>query len=92
MTRSIAFAAAMVLAAAGTARAQQGVVQSAPVQAPRQVVVQEPVQTAPAVRSYRSYSVRPSAATMGDVSGRHSGEATWRHATAKAAGHYHGGR
>jgi hypothetical protein len=31
---------------------------------------------------------------MGDVrpTGRHAGEASWRHATAKAAGHYNGGR
>ena len=36
----------------------------------------------------------PTAATMGDVrpTGRHAGEASWRHATAKAAGHYNGGR
>lgn len=68
----------------------------------QQVVVVQPqaVRVAPPVRTYRSYSVAPSApsapraATMGDVryTGRHSGEASWRHATAKAAGHYNGGR
>lgn len=67
------------------AMAQQ-VVQSATVQpAPAQVRTVQPT------RSYRSYSVNP---TRGDVrrNGPHSGEATWRHAGAKPAGHYATGR
>ena len=45
-------------------------------------------------RSYRSYSVNPTNPPRGDVrrGGPHSGEATWRHAGAKAAGHYGTGR
>jgi len=60
----------------------QQVVQSA---APAQVRTVQPT------RSYRSYSVNPA---RGDVrrNGPHSGEATWRHAGAKSAGHYSGGR
>ncbi|NBW96019.1 MAG: hypothetical protein EBR28_04645 [Planctomycetia bacterium] len=86
MTRSIMLTLAMVLFAAGTATAQQVAVPQ-----PQAVRVAQPT------RSYRSYSVTPSpasAATMGDVrpAGRHAGEASWRHATAKAAGHYNGGR
>ena len=64
----------------------------------QQVTVQQGVQASPAqvrtvqpTRSYRSFSVNP---TRGDVrrNGPHSGEATWRHAGAKSAGHYSGGR
>ena len=64
----------------------------------QQVMVQQGVQAAPAqvrtvqpTRSYRSYSVNPA---RGDVrrNGPHSGEATWRHAGAKPAGHYATGR
>jgi hypothetical protein len=64
----------------------------------QQVVSPRVVQPAPArvrtvepTRSYRSYSVNPS---RGDVrrNGPHSGEATWRHAGAKPAGHYSNGR
>ena len=49
------------------------------------------VRTVQPTRSYRSYSVNPA---RGDVrrNGTHSGEATWRHAGAKSAGHYAGGR
>ncbi|NCA11439.1 hypothetical protein EBR56_06470 [bacterium] len=77
---------ALVLSVAGTAMAQQVT-----------VVQPQAVRAAQPTRSYRSYSVAPStqaAATMGDVrpTGRHAGEASWRHATAKAAGHYRGGR
>jgi hypothetical protein len=64
----------------------------------QQVTSQQVVQPAPAqvrtvqpTRSYRSYSVNPA---RGDVrrNGPHSGEATWRHAGAKPAGHYSNGR
>jgi hypothetical protein len=65
----------------------------------QQVMAQQVVQQAAAAqvrtvqptRSYRSYSVNPA---RGDVrrNGPHSGEATWRHAGAKSAGHYSGGR
>lgn len=49
------------------------------------------VRTVQPTRSYRSYSVNPA---RGDVrrNGPHSGEATWRHAGAKPAGHYATGR
>jgi len=64
----------------------------------QQVMAQQVVQSPPAqvrtvqpTRSYRSFSVNPA---RGDVRryGPHSGEATWRHAGAKSAGHYSGGR
>jgi hypothetical protein len=64
----------------------------------QQVMPQQVVQPAPAqvrtvqpTRSYRSFSVNPA---RGDVrrNGPHSGEATWRHAGAKPAGHYATGR
>ncbi len=64
----------------------------------QQVMAQQVVQSPPAqvrtvqpTRSYRSFSVNPA---RGDVrrNGPHSGEATWRHAGAKSAGHYSGGR
>ena len=68
-------------------------------QAMAQQVVSGPVvETAPVrprapqpTRQYRSYSVNPS---RGEVrrDGPHSGEASWRHAGAKAVGHYSGGR
>ena len=69
----------------------QQVVQPVPAQvrmvqpAPAQVRMVQPT------RSYRSYSVNPA---RGDVrrNGPHSGEATWRHAGAKPAGHYATGR
>jgi hypothetical protein len=61
--------------------------------ASRQVVRSVPAQvrTVQPTRSYRSYSVNPA---RGDVrrNGPHSGEATWRHAGAKPAGHYSNGR
>jgi hypothetical protein len=64
----------------------------------QQVMAQQVVQPAPArvrtvqpTRSYRSFSVNPA---RGDVrrNGPHSGDATWRHAGAKPAGHYATGR
>ena len=64
----------------------------------QQVMAQQVVQPVPAqvrtvqpTRSYRSFSVNPA---RGDVrrNGPHSGEATWRHAGAKPAGHYATGR
>jgi hypothetical protein len=59
----------------------------------QQVVVQPQVRSVQPTRSYRSYSVRPSQPQRADRrSPAHSGEATWRHADAKAAGHYTGGR
>jgi hypothetical protein len=81
----------MLVVISGVAVAQQVVV------AQPQVVRAAPQGTPQPVRAYRSYSVAPAAptaATMGDVraTGRHAGEASWRHATAKAAGHYNGGR
>lgn len=59
---------------------------------PRVVRVAPPqVRTVQPTRSYRSFSVNPA---RGDVrrNGPHSGEATWRHAGAKPAGHYANGR
>jgi len=71
---------------AGGLMTQQGMAQQV-VQpaAPAQVRTVQPT------RSYRSYSVNPA---RGDVrrNGPHSGEATWRHAGAKSAGHYSAGR
>jgi hypothetical protein len=64
----------------------------------QQVMAQQVVQPAPTqvrevqpTRSYRSFSVNPA---RGDVrrNGPHSGDATWRHAGAKPAGHYANGR
>ena len=86
MTRSFMLTLLLVFSVAGTAMAQKVTVAQ-----PQAVRVAQPT------RSYRSYSIAPSApsaATMGDVraTGRHAGEASWRHATAKAAGHYNGGR
>jgi len=63
--------------------------------APAQVRTVQPapaqVRTVQPTRSYRSFSVNPA---RGDVrrNGPHSGEATWRHAGAKPAGHYATGR
>ena len=56
-----------------------------------------PVQSAPqttatrSTRQYRSYSVNPA---RGDVrrDGPHASESTWRHAGAKAHGHYANGK
>lgn len=83
----------LVVSTPGLATAQQVIV----VQPQPPTVRVAPQVRTPSVRTYRSYSVspsRPTPATMGDVSpnGRHAGEASWRHATAKAAGHYNGGR
>lgn len=68
-------------------------------QAMAQQVVSGPVvQPAPArarvtqpTRQYRSYSVNPARSEV-RRDGPHSGEASWRHAGAKAVGHYSGGR
>jgi hypothetical protein len=58
-----------------------------------QQVTQPQVQMVQPQRSYRSYSVRPAQPQRADRrSSGHSGEATWRHADAKAAGHFNGGR
>lgn len=58
-----------------------------------QQVVQPQVRVVQPQRSYRSYSVRPAQPQRADRrSPAHSGEATWRHADSKAAGHYTGGR
>jgi hypothetical protein len=58
-----------------------------------QQVVQPQVRSPQPTRSYRSYSVRPAQPQRADRrSSGHSGEATWRHADAKAAGHFTGGR
>lgn len=86
MRRSCMSMLAVALFFTGTAMAQQVA-----------VVQPQAVRVAQPTRAYRSYSIAPatpSAATMGDVrqTGRHAGEASWRHATAKAAGHYNGGR
>lgn len=59
----------------------------------QQVVAQPQVRSVQPTRSYRSYSVRPAQPQRADRrSPAHAGEATWRHADAKAAGHYKGGR
>lgn len=80
MTRTMMLMAVLVIGLTSVATAQQVVRQAAPQAAPR------------TTRSYRSYSVTP--APRGDVrrDGRHATEATWRHANAKAAGHYSAGR
>lgn len=71
---------------ASTALAQQ-VVQ------PQVRTVQPQVRVVQPQRSYRSYSVRPSQPQRADRrSPGHAGEATWRHADSKAAGHYNSGR
>lgn len=72
---------------ASTALAQQVVVQ------PQATVVQPQVRTVQPTRSYRSYSVSPAQPQRADRrSPAHAGEATWRHADSKAAGHYTSGR
>ncbi len=76
--------AAIAVFVASTAVAQQVVVQ------PQVRTLQPQVRTVQPQRSYRSYSVQPQRADR--RSPAHSGEATWRHADAKAAGHYTGGR
>lgn len=75
MRRFVMAVAMLGFAAAGAADAQQ-------------VVVRQPRPQATATRSYRSYSVTPSAR----AAVRRGSEATWRHADSKANGHYHGGR
>lgn len=76
MTRAMMLMVVAVIGLTGVAAAQQ--------------VVRQP--TPRTTRSYRSYSITP--APRGDVrrEGPHAGEATWRHANAKAAGHYSSGR
>ena len=71
---------------AGSMMVQQAMAQQTVAPVPAQV------RTAPQpTRSYRSFSVNPA---RGDVrrDGPHSGDATWRHAGAKAVGHYATGR
>jgi len=76
-------AAVAAILLAQSAMAQQ--VTSAPTAQPA------PVRTVQPTRSYRSFSVNPA---RGDVrrNGPHGGEASWRHAGAKPAGHYSTGR
>jgi hypothetical protein len=80
---------------AGGLMAQQVMAQQVVQPAPAQVRTVQPapaqVRTVQPTRSYRSFSVNPA---RGDVrrNGPHSGEATWRHAGAKPAGHYATGR
>ena len=91
MTRSFMLMMTMILLTAGTALAQQVVVQPQVVAQPR--VVTQP-QMAQPTRSYRSYSVNPTNVPRGTAGrdGTHAGESTWRHAGAKAHGHYGSGR
>jgi len=86
--------AAVAAFMASTALAQQVVVQpQVRTVQPQVQMVQPQVQMVQPQRSYRSYSVRPSQPQRADRrSPAHSGEATWRHADSKAAGHYTGGR
>ncbi|MFM7290123.1 MAG: hypothetical protein ACKOWG_16130 [Planctomycetia bacterium] len=89
MTRAKKWFAAVVVVAGGLAAHQAPAQQLASPQVVRPVPAQ--VRTVQPTRSYRSYSVNPA---RGDVrrDGPHSGEATWRHAGAKPAGHYSTGR
>jgi hypothetical protein len=83
--------AAIAVFVASTALAQQVVVQpQVRTLQPQVRTVPPQVRTVQPQRSYRSYSVQPQRADR--RSPAHSGEATWRHADAKAAGHYTGGR
>lgn len=98
MTRSFMLMMTMILLTAGTALAQQVVVQPEQVVVQPQVVAQPRVVTQPQMtqptRSYRSYSVNPTNVPRGKAGrdGTHAGESTWRHAGAKAHGHYGSGR
>lgn len=88
MTRATMMMAVAVLAGgmfATQAMAQQVVSESAVQPAPARVRTEQPT------RQYRSYSVNPA---RGEVrrNGPHSGDATWRHAGAKAVGHYATGK
>lgn len=80
---------------AGGLMTQQVMAQQVVQPVPAQVRTVQPapaqVRTVQPTRSYRSFSVNPA---RGDVrrNGPHSGEATWRHAGAKPAGHYATGR
>jgi hypothetical protein len=78
MARFMMLIAALAMLA-GTALAQQP---------------QPQVRSTQPTRSYRSYSVNPTNPPRGDVrrNGPHAGDATWRHAGAKAAGHFATGR
>ena len=80
---TLAMLAGVMLAAQAVAQqvVSESVVRPAPVR----------VRTVQPTRQYRSYSVNP---TRGEVrrNGPHSGDATWRHAGAKPAGHYGTGR
>lgn len=76
MTRTMTLMSVVVIGLAGVAAAQQ--------------VVQPPAPRT--TRSYRSYSVTPTPRRDVRRDGRHATDATWRHANAKAAGHYGAGR
>lgn len=85
MNRTMYWMAAAALLAGGL------LAQSAMAQQVSQPAAQTQVRSTQPTRSYRSYSVNPA---RGDVrrDGPHAGEATWRHAGAKAVGHYATGR
>ncbi len=86
MKWSIIPMAAVAAFMASTALAQQ-------VAQPQVRTVQPQVRVVQPQRSYRSYSVRPAQPQRADRrSPAHAGEATWRHADSKAAGHFTGGR
>jgi hypothetical protein len=89
MTHAMKWFAAVVVLAGGLAAHQALAQQTASPRMVRPAPAQ--VRTVQPTRSYRSYSVNPA---RGDVrrDGPHSGEATWRHAGAKPAGHYSNGR
>jgi len=89
MTRATRMTMALAVLVGGSFAAQamaqqvvsQPAAQPAPVRAP----------SAQPTRQYRSYSVNP---TRSEVrrNGPHGGDATWRHAGAKSAGHYAPGK
>ncbi|MFM9197884.1 MAG: hypothetical protein ACKOWG_19520 [Planctomycetia bacterium] len=89
MTQAKKWFAALMVVAGGLAAHQALAQQPASPQVVRPAPAQ--VRTVQPTRSYRSFSVNPA---RGDVrrDGPHSGEATWRHAGAKPAGHYSNGR
>ena len=92
MTRATRMTMAMAMLVGGSfaaqAMAQQVVSQPAAQPAP---VRSQSAPSAQPTRQYRSYSVNP---TRSEVrrNGPHGGDATWRHAGAKSAGHYAPGK
>jgi len=80
MKRTLVIALALAATSAGTAFAQQA------------VAPQGTVRAVQPTRSYRSYSVRPSNVRNVRPADKHGSDASWRHADAKAEGHYHTGR